>query len=52
MVALAILVGFLILFASFFFWLGWKWRANVEERRRYRESHPKYMHSGGSREAS
>jgi len=38
-----IALGCLILFALFFFWLGWTWRASLEARRQYRETHPKYM---------
>jgi hypothetical protein len=52
MAGLALTLGVISLFAAFFFWLGWKWRGSVDARRRYRESHPRYLHSGGNRELS
>lgn len=43
-----LLIIFLIAGAGFL--AGWKCAKSAEARRKYREDHPKYLHSGGNRE--
>jgi hypothetical protein len=45
-----VLLLIVILIAGVSFWAGWRCAKAAEARRRYREEHPKYLHSGGDRD--
>jgi hypothetical protein len=45
-----VLLLILIMIAGVSFWAGWRCAKAAEARRRYREEHPKYLHSGGDRD--
>lgn len=44
-----IALGCVALFGGLSFWAGWIARARLEARRKYREEHPRYQHSGAQR---